>query len=390
MTSIIQKTLHEIPEYASPTAKLVGELYSTLQTDVTQGKWKELTAENISLDFNPNIGSVCLEIKFKDKNSHNHSISLGVFPWNWCEVNCDYLDKASIRYIFEGVFETNSLTIQSFAEYLKFCLWEDGLKPELTNCDKGFTVDIATPLDYDALYHTLYSIIDKLDREIKPIEWFCSKDDFWPVRKQHKQVSSIYSMLKEEADKGRWKDVSRNNFILEYNRDWTGIFLRYRAENESYTMWFRISVGTNYPNYHRDIQCDYYFSTSGEFDDNLSECYRAINKEFIEAAHQLLEVPFSYNAELSSLSKYGEIIITCRQADGFQKFCLMLDIMLPLIRQFKTIKPLYGSVALNKKKLLEKLLSSPLEISQELEPYSPFAKGHFMTEQELNDKYYGL
>lgn len=170
MTSIIQKTLNVIPEYASPTAKLVGKLYYSLQTDVTQDKWKELTVENISIDFNPNIGSVCLEIKFKDMNSHKHSINIGMFPWNWCEMDCNYLDKTSIMYQFEEVIETDSLTTQPFVEYLMLCLWEDGLKPELINLDKSFKVDVATPLDYEVLHQTLYTIIDKLDKEIRPLE----------------------------------------------------------------------------------------------------------------------------------------------------------------------------------------------------------------------------
>lgn len=118
-----------------------------------------------------------------------------------------------------------------------------------------------------------------------------------------------------------------------------------------------------------------------QFDNHAkSESFRLYldkeNKEFSRIANIILEMPFSWKTLLFH-SDDGFYINTYREY-AFQKYCLMLDCVLPFINRYEVTDIYIAPEILEKKKELEKALSTDFEISKEQEPDLIFSHGHFI------------
>lgn len=67
---------------------------------------------------------------------------------------------------------------------------------------------------------------------------------------------------------------------------------------------------------------------------------------------------------------------------AIEKFCQMLDIILPLFYKHQAETPLITNDMLEQKKKLEDLLKSPMEFVENKEPDYIFRHGHYIEKQE--------
>lgn len=364
--------MHEVPDFASPEAKSMDSLYESFLAEVREGRWNFITEDCVSINYNTNGGDTSILVKFTDQNQHKHTVTLRLFE---PEVYDDTIDKAVLLYDFEATFGEEVLSFQSYPEYLMVNLWEDGINGQLANCDESLVMEIPYSVEnVDIAKKPFYIFLDKVVSELKPIEWFLSKEEIWPIRWTFDTMNGICLALRAEANNGRWEGVSPENFEFLYTKDWVGIFLRYGVE-DLYSMQYRLSVGTNYPIYNEGkMQADYTIGHCSE-DEREMKCVSFINRQFQKQAMTLLEIPFSYNADIQR-TQHNEIIITFDAKDAFQKFCLMLDIMLPLHKKFTTTKQVISSEALKAIKGLSQAFD--LQPCRKVEPYAFFADGHFL------------
>lgn len=147
-------------------------------------------------------------------------------------------------------------------------------------------------------------------------------------------VEDMLEGMRREAEAFRWKDVSPEDFYIKNDGEGVQLCLDYVAEGR-YEMQFRIGVKKNgfaapNPNYFIDIT--YEFSSLSE-DEAERKYYEKENLEFCRYADVLLDIPFRWQAILAHSE--GSVFISTKREVAYQKFCLFLDIIIPLKNHYK-------------------------------------------------------
>lgn len=365
---------HEIPDYASADALKLRDDYKLLKANIDAGVWHQITSNNLHLDFNTYDSRVRITVGFTDKNKHSHTFSI-IF----------YGDKKlQCEYEFKGSVDAAVVSCRSYAEWLMLQLWQFEIDAELCKCDRGFVI----PTDINSAYNVMSKMLDIVCHNIKPIDWFLSKEPVWQFYRTYYDLCKMLPSLQEEASKGRWKDVMPENFRLVRNADCALICLDY-TDNRNYTMQFRLGMTkTGFAAERTDKFMDmfYQFENHAPTKD-LREYFDKENREFSKIANIMLEIPFSWKAILFH-SDDGLYINTYRE-NAFQKYCLMLDWIIPFKNRYEATELYIAPELLESKKQLEASLSTDLEISKEQDPDMIFTHGHFIetpVEEEISEE----
>lgn len=231
-------------------------------------------------------------------------------------------------------------------------------------------------------------MLDIVTNNIKSIDWFLSKESVWQFYRTYYDLCKMLPLLQEEAAKGRWKDVRPENFRLVRNADYALICLDY-TDNRNYTMQFRLGMTkTGFAADRTDKFMDmfYHFENHAPTKD-LRDYFDKENREFSEIANIMLEIPFSWKALLFH-SDDGFYINTYRE-NAFQKYCMMLDWIIPFKNRYEATELYISPELLETKKQLEASLSTELEITKEQDADLIFTHGQFigtpMVEDSPND-----
>lgn len=354
---------HEIPDNASATAIRLREIHKLLKTNIEACSWHHILSDCLSLDYNTYNGRVCIAVGFTDTNNHSHTFSINYYGD----------EKLQCQYEFEGCVDAPVISFRSYAEWLMLQLWQFEIDAELCKCDCGLTI----PTDINSVYNVMSKMLDIVTNNIKSIDWFLSKEPVWQFYRTYYDLGKMLPLLQEEASKGRWKDVVPENFRLVRNSDCALICLDY-TDNRNYTMQFRIGMTkTGFAAERTDKFMDmfYRFENHAPIED-LREYFDNENREFSKIANIILEIPFSWKALLFH-SDDGFYINTYRE-NAFQKYCLMLDCIIPFKNRYEATELYIAPELLETKKQLEASLSTDLEISKEQEPDFVFTHGHFI------------
>lgn len=219
---------HEIPEYACANAKKLGEIFLLIKTEAKHGRWCGITENDVTLDYNFQNGCTRINAKLIDSNRHTHHFTIQLVPDNgFGDTDEDYL---CLKYLFEGEFDENVLSVRSFAEYLSIYLEWEGFFSTITHCDRG--IEIVDSIDY--IQKDYCKMIDIAISKFRPIEWFYSNE---PKISSFEELTYFYSnlhkQLQSEADKGRWHGISSNSFRLEryISEQEVGINLTYSVDD---------------------------------------------------------------------------------------------------------------------------------------------------------------
>lgn len=354
---------HEIPDDTSIEALKLRDAYRLLESNVLAQVWQPVTTDCISLEYNTYDGHVCIMVSFTDSNKHSHSFSI-----KFHETGTTFCE-----YLFEGAMDASVAIFRSYAEWLMLQLWQFEIDAELCHCDRGLKISVSV----DQAYDVMSKMLDIVTNNIKPINWFLSQEPVWQFCRTYYDLCKMLPLLQEEAAKGRWKDVRPENFRLIRNTDCALICLDY-TDNNNYVMQFRVGMTKNgFAAERTDKFMDMFY----RFDNHAqSESLRLYldkeNREFSRITNIILEMPFSWKTLLFH-SDDGFYINTYREY-AFQKYCLMLDCVLPFIDIYEATDIYIAPEILEKKKELEKALSTELEISKEQEPDLIFSHGHFI------------
>lgn len=222
-------------------------------------------------------------------------------------------------------------------------------------------------------------MLDIVTNNIKPIDWFISKEPIWQFYRTYYDLQRMLPLLQEEAAKERWRDVKPENFRLIRNADCALICLDY-TDNRNYTMQFRVGMKTEgFAAERTDKFMDmfYHFENHAQNEETY-EYFEEQNREFSEIANIVWDVPFKWKA-LFFHSEDSFYINTYREY-AFQKYCLMLDCIIPLKDQYEATRPFISSELLAQKRDLELALSTEFEISDGQEPDYIFSHGHYVEE----------
>lgn len=356
---------NEIPEDAVDDVLKYKEIYDLLRANASACVWPYINENNLSLVYNTYTGKVEIEIKFTDENKHTHRFFLKTDKYR------DYV--ATCEYLFEGGIEAPVTTFRSYAEWLMVQLWDYDYNSYLCHCDRG--INFEQPLDKG--YKAISTVLDIVTNNIKPIEWFLSDEPVWQFHTTYCDLSVILPLLQEEATKGRWKDVKPGNFWLACNKDSALICLDY-LENGKYAMRFHLGMTKDgFAAEATDKFIDMYYRFDVYASNNyLREYYLQQNREFVKIANLILDIPFQWHA-LFAHGDEGFYINTYREY-AFQKYCLMLDCIIPLKDNFEATERFIAPELLEKKKNFEDAVSMEFDIVEENGPNLIFTHGKYV------------
>lgn len=372
---------NEIPSSASSEMKKFADYLTGLRRSTADGRWNGITSDNFSLEYNSYDNSVQLRFTYNDTNDHLHIVTArlvtGTYYGSTRFAKCEWL------YMFEGgTFNRNVCTIRSFAESLMLKLWDAGVDVELCNCDRGlkYTSDI------DSVLSIFDKTINALVNNIKPMDWFYIDEPIWKLRKSYFFLTEILSKIQVEADKGRWPEVSSKNFRLLRDNNQAYLVISY-VDNGIYDMTFKVGleIGGFDPETTGDwFECIYEFRTTTS-DNEVKEYFINEQKEFYKVASSILDA-VSYKMLFFHGDDKNSFSIVVEKEYTLQKFCLMLDILLPLKNKYEASHQLITKNILMQKEAMEKLLDTKMEIVESNEPEFPFTHGSFISfedEQEM-------
>ena len=354
---------HEIPDNATVKALRLREDYKLLRANIEACAWPHITSDCLRLDYNIYDDRVRITVGFNDKNKHSHTFS--IFSYRGKRLQCEYE--------FEGSVDAAVASFRSYAEWLMLQLWQFEIDAELCKCDQGLVISA----DIDNAYNVMSKMLDIVTNNIKPIDWFLSDEPVWQFRGTYYDLCKMLPLLQAEAAIGRWKDVIPENFRLVKNSDCALICLDY-TDGCNYTMQFRVGMTkTGFAAERTDKFMDmfYHFENHAP-NDGLRKYFDKENREFSEIANSILEIPFGWKALLFH-SDDGFYINSFRE-NAFQKYCLMLDFMIPFKNRYEATELYITPELIEMKKQLETSLSIDLEIAKDQEPDLIFTHGQFI------------
>lgn len=356
---------HVIPDSASETALKLRDSYRMLEANVRASVWPHITTDGMDLKYNTYDGRILISIFFTDSNNHTHTISINSFGNG----------GAVCQYQFEGSINADVVSFRSYAEWLMLQLWQFEIDVELCNCDRGLMVSVSS----DNAYDVISKMLDIVTNNIKPIDWFISKEPVWQFYCTYYDLQKMLPLLQEEAAKERWRDVKPENFRLIRNEDCALICLDY-TDNRNYTMQFRVGMkkgGFAAERTDKFMDMFYHFENDAQ-DEEAHKYFENEYREFSQIANIVLDIPFKWKA-LFFHSDDGFYINTYREY-AFQKYCLMLDCIIPLKDQYTASTPFVSSELMTCKRELEAILSTQFELTDDQEPDYIFTHGHYIEE----------
>lgn len=362
--------IHYIPDDASIHLRKLYDEFLKIKTNA--GKLSGITDDNFVFEYSIYDGNAEIIFTFIDKNEHTHKITVSLYQdsvfaacWFFYKLQADN-------------FASNVVSVQSYAECLMLKLWDLGIDAELCDCDWGLEFFS----DIDSIFVNMDKVVNSIITSIKPMEWFYSDEEIWRCYKVYYSLKRLLPKLKEEAAKGRWPDVKPEHFILERDKNQAFITLRY-SDTKIYNLTYKLGMHVN--GFDQDMSgrwfdCCYDFTCISSEPD-VAKYYTDEQVQICEIVSTILDM-ISYNMLFfyGDEKKYFGIIVEKDWA--LEKFCLMLDVMIPLFYKHKVTKPLITKYILELKKQLESMLGSPMEIVDSKEPDYIFRNGHYIEKYE--------
>lgn len=267
--------IHEVPQYACDSAQRIAEASYKIKQDAKNGRWNGIT-DDIKLEYNTYDGCIKVEAKLIDTNHHNHYFTIQFLPDNGFGDGTDYL---YLKYLFEGEFDENVLSVRSFAEYLATYLEWESFEPELINCDRGILI----PIHMNCVYEGFSKLLDITLAKLKPLEWFSSKEiqvNSYNDAKSH--FSKVLSLLKKEAETGRWNGITSECISLKDYDDNNecSILLKYKVDE----VWeWLIYINAVWYNSNVDLSCCMSCYPNYKLSNGIQQKLDAQFKEFLES-----------------------------------------------------------------------------------------------------------
>jgi len=369
---------HDVPNGASENAVHLFEEHQTLKWLAQQENWQGVRADNVTFEYSTYDGTAEISIKFFDKNNHSHNIKVAFY-------GDDISSTCWVSYLFRADnFDEKHLSVQSFAEYLMIQLWDSGIEADLCDCDWG--LEFTTPVD--TIAQNVNILINTIVSSIKPIEWFYSDENIWKFYSIHSHLLRILPEIKNEAEAGRWKKVKPENFSIIRDKSQSYIVLTYQ-EAGIYEMTFKVGFDEN--GFDPDVSgewftCEYNFKIHSS-NQEVNEYYLSEQKECCKLASTILDI-ISYNVLFAYDQEDTALTLLVNREWSLQKYCQMLDVVLPVLFKHEASKPLVTKDMLEQKAKLESLFNTSMEIVEDNDGKHIFAKGRFLPIPENSNTIY--
>ena len=172
------------------------------------------------------------------------------------------------------------------------------------------------------------------------------------------------------------------NFLLERDKKHAYIALRYSDEH-IYNLAFKLGMQDN--GFDKDMsgkwfECIYdYTCVSSEAE--IENYFTEEQQQICKIASTILDM-ISYKMLFFYGDENKHFGIIVKEDWACEKFCQMLDVMLPLFYKHQANEQLITNDMLEQKKKLENLLQTSMEIVENKEPDFIFRHGHYIEKPE--------
>ena len=362
---------HELPAPSEKHIQICHDVYNLLSVSIKDHVWPGLSSNDLTVEYNDYTGRITISVHFADQDNHNH--------WFSCEYTHE--EGFACEYRFDPTF-SDEACLYAYVEWLMTELLNSGYNPISNDCDTGLWI-LANDKDP---YDIIQKMLDIVTNNIKLIDWFLETTPCWKYEETYNTLVEILPMIQDEAHTNRWENVDSDNFIIEKDKDKALIVLEY-TDDINFAMKFCIGL---YDGIFREVRSDAYIYMFYEFkslsgSEEVKSYYQKQNLEFLKHVNALLEAPFYWK----SLLFHGDdnFYIRTFRYRAFQKFCLMLDCVLPLKDLFRADEPLITSEMMRTKEKLENALPFHLEITPDDDSLKVFSKGHFKSRIHSKENY---
>ena len=263
-----------IPEYACANVKMLGDVFSKIKENARLGRWEGISENNITLEYNNYTDFTKIDTTLVDSNNHIHHFIIHLLPDNGFGDGTDYL---YIKYLFEGKFDENVLSVRSFAEYLSIYLEWEGLEPKLIQCDRG--IEMVGYLDH--IYDQFCILVNTALSKLKPIDWFYIREPYLSsYEDMHCYFLEVFNKLTSRANLDKWSGIKSTCFKIMSDTNETSIYIEYQVDEV--WRWLITLNGLwceKYPDLSIDISCYPYHKLSTEIEKKLY----ALFAEFLDS-----------------------------------------------------------------------------------------------------------
>lgn len=361
--------LHDVPNDAPKNAERLYDEYRTILELEKQVGWHGVKPENFVFEYSTYDRNAEIQFNFIDKNRHSHKITVAFHGDS----------KSSIcwfSYQFKADnFDEKVVSVQSFAEYLMVQLWDYGIDANLCNCDWGleFTSSV------DSITKNMEHLVSAIVSSIKPMEWFYSDEPIWKFHPIHSHLLSILPEIKNEAESGRWNKVMPENFTILRDKSQAYIVLTYQ-EAGIYDMTFKVGFDEN--GFDPDVSgewfsCEYNFRIYSS-NHEVSDYYLSEQKECCKLASTILDI-ISYNSIFAYDQEDTALTLLVKREWALQKYCQMLDVVLPVLFKHEVSKPLITKDFMERKEQLESIFNTKMDIIEDSNSKYVFDNGEFLS-----------
>lgn len=344
--------MNEVPEFACDSAKQVTEVYSKIKEDAKNGKWKGISEDNVSLEYNNYDESTRIEAILNDSNNHIHCFTIQLLPDNGFGDGTDYL---YLKYQFDGVFDENELPVRSFTEYLFVYLEWEGFNPLLIHCGKG--IDWLTTTD--RVYYEFCKLIDSTISKLKPLDWFFTKEPYLKsYEDMHYYFLKILSMLKSRADYGKWYGLKANciEIISDKTTGETSIYTVYIVDD----VWkWQIHVDGVWCDKYADLSCGIACFPHYKLSTKMQKKLDNLFKEFLES----LSIS---KGNMYVGGERGEHILSIQYfhiEDSLEVFCSLIDEVTTQLKSFNFHLSSPSTILTDEMETIKKQLEESLNTS---------------------------
>lgn len=368
----------ELPIDASAEMRCFEDNLYTLRKLVGNLKIARFSENNLCLEYNTYDHSLGIKFEYIDFNDHRHIVTatLAYYTHEGAlrKYVCDYL------YQFQGNnFDEEKLSVNSYAEDLMLKMWDNGIDAEL--CDYGRGLSFSSTVD--KVTDVMLKSIELIVNNIKPMSWFYEKIPGWRFLNIYHQLNKILPLLKQEAADERWLGVKPTNFLICRDAHQANIKLIYTEEG-LYEMV--LSIGMEENGFDPDLtgewlKCEYCFNIFSN-DEEVKSYLESEHSEFFGVTSRIMEWINYKSLFACGEEKDTDFVIVLGKEWAYRKFCLLLDIMMPIRYRYIANKAFVSKEMLAQKEKIERMLGTEMEVVEDEDSRRVFNHGHFLEDQE--------
>lgn len=362
---------NEVPKSAPDSFKEFARNLTRLQADAAAGIWPKVNPDNFSVEYNTYTESVSIVFRFTDDNQDEHMLRVDLHTI--MQHGTPVADKCRWTY-FHDMWKSDkgASVINSFPEYYMLELWKIGFDAELGSLSE----DLTFKTDSNCVYEQMSQCVSTLLSSLKPLSWYTEYYEGWRFSRIYETLKHLVEEIRQEAADGRWEDVKPENFYFIRDEGQAFLVLCF-TDSSNYSMTFKLGSDEGIMNtFEEAIACVYEFKCFSS-DNQIKRYYEEEQERLYNNMSTILHA-ISYKSLFVFDENQKRFEVLMDSSWAVRKYCLMLDVCIPLKNVHEAESQLITKGMLTQKETLENILGTKMDIVEPTEPDYTFTHGLYV------------